>query len=275
MQEAGLSAVAAGSNLRIRRLSAIAVAAAILLAWLLYTPAGALGKADAIAYSVCHRIDLRSFHLGERPLPLCSRCLGMYLGAVLSVAYFALIGRGRSGRFPPVPVMAVLGIFVSAFAIDGTNSYLHFFPQAPHLYEPSNVLRLITGSLLGLTLGTIVYAGFNQSAWRRWRNRPPLASIREILPLLSLAGGMIAAVLWENPLILYPLALVSSAGVVLLLTGVHTTLVLLVLRRENEAEGWRDLVFPLAMGLALAFAQLGLFAFLRYLATGTWSGFTI
>ena len=55
----------------------------VLLGWLLNTPPGLLGKADAIGYAVCHRIDLRSFHLGERALPLCARCSGMYLGAML------------------------------------------------------------------------------------------------------------------------------------------------------------------------------------------------
>jgi hypothetical protein len=47
---------------------------AVLLAGLWATPPGLLGKADAIGYAVCHRIDLRSFHLGDRQLPLCARC---------------------------------------------------------------------------------------------------------------------------------------------------------------------------------------------------------
>jgi hypothetical protein len=46
----------------------------VLLGWLINTPAGLLGKADAIGYAVCHRIDLRSFFIGERQFPLCMRC---------------------------------------------------------------------------------------------------------------------------------------------------------------------------------------------------------
>jgi uncharacterized membrane protein len=248
----------------LRRLPAVLLFVGVLGAWLMYTPAGLLGKADAIAYAVCHRIDLRSFHLGARPLPLCARCTGMYLGAILGLAYFAVRGRGRAGLFPPLPVMAVLGVFTAAFGVDGLNSYLHFFPNAPHLYAPSNTLRLITGTLLGLTLASLVYAGFNQNAWRHWQQRATVPSLRAVLPLMALGG-----------LIMYPLALISAAGVLVLLTAVYTTMTLLVLRRENQADRWADLALPLLLGLTLAVAQVGVIDFVRYLATGTWAGFSL
>ena len=42
--------------------------AAILVfaAWFSFTPPGLLGKADAVGYAICHRIDERSFQLGDR-----------------------------------------------------------------------------------------------------------------------------------------------------------------------------------------------------------------
>ncbi|MGA9533040.1 MAG: DUF2085 domain-containing protein [Anaerolineales bacterium] len=259
----------------LRRLPMVLLFVGVLGAWLMYTPAGLLGKADAIGYAVCHRIDLRSFHLGDRPLPLCARCTGMYLGAILGMAYFALRGRGRAGLFPPIPVLVVLGAFTFAFGVDGVNSYLHFFPNAPHLYEPNNTLRLITGTFLGLTLASLVYAGFNQNAWRHWQKQAPLPSLSAVVPLLVLGGLIIGAVLSENDLILYPLALISAAGVLVLLTAVYTTMTLLVLRRENRAERWGELALPLMIGLTLAVAQVGAIDFVRYLATGTWAGFSL
>jgi uncharacterized membrane protein len=258
-----------------RWLPAILLFAGVSGAWLLYTPAGLLGKADAIAYAVCHRIDLRSFHLGDRPLPLCARCTGMYLGAVLGMVYLAVRGRGRAGRFPPVPVLAVLGLFGTAFAVDGLNSTLNFIPNAPYLYEPNNTVRLVTGTLLGLTLAALVYPGFNQNAWRHWRRQASIPSLLEVIPLLALGGLIVAAVLSENDLILYPLALVSAAGVLALLTAVYTTMVLLVIRRENQADGWLDLALPLLLGVTLALVQVGAIDVVRYLATGTWAGFSL
>ena len=52
----------------------VGVAALAFVSWLLNTPEGVLGKADAIGYAICHRIDGRSFHLGNRQFPLCARC---------------------------------------------------------------------------------------------------------------------------------------------------------------------------------------------------------
>ena len=56
-----------------------------IAAWIYIAPPGILGKADAIGYAVCHRIDERSFHVDGRQLPLCARCSGMYLGALLGL----------------------------------------------------------------------------------------------------------------------------------------------------------------------------------------------
>ena len=41
----------------------VLAAVIIVTVWLAKTPDGLLGKADAIGYAVCHRIDARSFHL--------------------------------------------------------------------------------------------------------------------------------------------------------------------------------------------------------------------
>ena len=92
----------AGARVRIGnwRWLAIVSVGLLLIGWLLNTPPGLLGKADAIGYAVCHRIDLRSFHLGDRQLPLCARCTGMYLGALLALMFQFFTGRRRSGAPP-------------------------------------------------------------------------------------------------------------------------------------------------------------------------------
>src|SRR5512136_454127 len=90
----------------------------ILLIWWVETPPGILGKADAVGYAVCHRIDLRSFHIHGRQMPLCARCTGMYLGAMLGLVYQSVTARRRTG-LPSWKVMIPLGLLVAAFGIDG------------------------------------------------------------------------------------------------------------------------------------------------------------
>ena len=243
----------------------------LFLGWLLNTPAGLLGKADAVGYAVCHRIDVRSFHMGLRQLPLCARCSGMYLGVMLGLAYQAVIAR-RRGALPRWPVWVVLGLFVLAFGIDGVNSYLHLFPGAPSLYEPQNWLRLLTGTGMGLAMAAMIFPAFNQTAWVDWQDIPALNG-RSFPVLVGLALLLDLLVLTENPLLLYPLALTSAATVLLILTMVYTMVWVIVLRWENKFLTLYQLILPLVGGFGLALLQIVLLDVARYALTGTWDGF--
>jgi hypothetical protein len=86
---------------------------------------------------------------------------------------------------------------------------------------------------------------------------------------------VILLVLTGQPLVLYPLAILSGLGVLLLLTLAYALIALQVLKREGAAESYRDLFLPALMGFGLALMQVGAIDLLRYLATGTWNGFQI
>lgn len=254
------------------------VVAGLLLSWLLNTPAGLLGKADAIGYAVCHRIDLRSFHLGDRQLPLCARCTGQYLGAVLGILYHLVIRPRRTGR-PPKWIIAVLGVLALGFVLDGTNSYLYLlfnnysnFPKL-HIYIPNNVLRVITGTGLGIGVSVMLLPAFHQTVWKKWDRRPALDGIESLTSILALGLILDLVALTENPLILYPLALISTAGIPALLTLVYTMVWVMLFRLENTFERWSDLVFPLVTGFTVALLQIAVIDYVRYLFTGTWGGF--
>jgi uncharacterized membrane protein len=248
------------------------VVGALLLVWLFNTPAGLLGKADAIGYAVCHQIDARSFHLGNRRVPLCARCTGMYLGAMLGLAYQGVISRRRGGM-PPLRVILILGLLALAFGVDGTNSYLHFFPNAPSLYEPQNWLRTLTGSGMGLVIAALLYPAFNQTVWKDWRPSPALTGIRSMGGLIIAALLLDWLVLTENNMVLYPLALISAAGVLVLLSMVYSMVWLMVLRKENQFLRLYQFVYPLMGGFLVGLLQIGVLDFLRYALTGTWDGF--
>ena len=245
----------------------------VFLTWGWATPPGLLGKADAIGYAVCHRIDAHSFHLGTREMPLCARCSGMYLGAVLCL--FFQIAQGRRGALPSKWVTVLLGLFVLAFGIDGVNSYLTFFPKAPTLYQPQNWLRFVTGTGMGITIIAFLLPLFNQTLWTTWENRPALGNWKQMGGLILLAGGLIALGVTGNALILYPLALISAAGVVMILTMVYTMVLVMLFKTENNFSRLAQSWVPLLAGLTIAMVQVGLFDYIRFLLTGTWSGFTL
>jgi uncharacterized membrane protein len=244
-----------------------------LFGWWLNTPPGLLGKADAAGYAVCHRIAARSFLIGTRQTPLCARCSGMYLGALLGIVYLGWFGK-RAGM-PKLKVGLVLIAFLVAFAVDGGNSYLHFFPNAPGLYQPENWLRLLTGTGVGLGIAAVLVPVVNQTLWQTYDGRPALEGWRQFLPLLGLAGVLDLAVLSDNPLLLYPLALLSGASIFVILGLVYAIVWIMLGRRENRYMRYRDLWVPLMAGFLTALVQIAALDAGRFWLTHTWAGFNL
>ncbi|MFC2026293.1 DUF2085 domain-containing protein [Chloroflexota bacterium] len=252
---------------------AIAVIVGLILSiWLLNTPQGLLGKADAIGYAVCHRIEVRSFSIGTRSFPLCARCSGMYLAAVLGLVFQALVGRRRGGT-PGWAILTVLGIFFLAFAVDGLNSFLSIIPGFPILYEPQNWSRLLTGTGMGLVIAVALFPAFNQTVWKDRDTRSAIPDIKTLFVLILLALILDWVLLMENPIILYPLALLSAAGVLVLLTMIYSMVWIMILHSENRYSNFNQLIFPLVGGFGIALIQIGLLDLVRFLITGTWDGF--
>src|SRR5438132_1464694 len=120
-------------------------AVVILFLWSAGTPSGPLGKADAIAYAICHRIADRTFLIDPNTgtlMPLCARCTGIYLGVVVSMLFAVATKRTRVSRMPNWKINLVLLIFIGIMGIDGVNSYIQLFPNITGIYEPHNWLRL-------------------------------------------------------------------------------------------------------------------------------------
>jgi uncharacterized membrane protein len=194
---------------------------------------------------VCGQIPSHSLIIGGRQLPLCARCTGTYLGALLGF----LVG------------------FIVLWGIDGLNSFLALLPNAPHLYEPHNLLRLITGTLNGLALSIIVYPIFNFLLWKEANPERVIRNGRELCYLLIPSALLVWLVQTQVSFLLYPVAALSILGVLVMLTIVNTMIVLIVTRRDSRAESWRDAVLPLLLGMLATFLELSALGLLHLALT--------
>mgnify|MGYP001099298847 CR=1 FL=1 len=263
-------------NNKLVRILIIAAAVIILGIWLFSTPPGLMGKADGIGYAVCHQISERSFHIGDRALPLCARCSGMYLGAMTTLTCLAIIGRKKQ-NFPSWSVSTILILFVLAFGVDGANSYLYLIKSVapgavvniPNLYTPNNLLRILTGSGMGVGLAAILYPAFNQSVWVEAVEKPAL-TWKGMLIILPVTLAIDLLVTTENPFILYPAAFLSVAGVILLLTMVYSIVWIMLTGQENRYKNLQQMWLPLLAGFTIALLQILAIDLLRYWLTGTW-----
>ncbi|MBK9603607.1 MAG: DUF2085 domain-containing protein [Anaerolineales bacterium] len=258
----------------------VPIAAALAFAaWMYLSPEGALGKLDAIGYAVCHRIDARSFHIDDRQLPLCARCTGEFYAAGVALIFQVFVS-GKRSKLPSRGIIAVLVLFFLAFGIDGSNSYLYLLKQTsqgaldkiPNLYIPNNILRLFTGSGMGIALATVLYPIINQTLWRDLDDRPAL-DWKSFGGLVALIIVLNLLVLTDSLFVLYPVAYVSALGTLSLLVIVFAILWIMIMRQDNSFENVRQLWLPFLSGLTLALLMILSIDLVRLQFTGTWSGF--
>lgn len=227
-----------------------------------------MGKADLVGYAICHRIPERSFVLDSRHFPLCARCTGTFLGALLGLSAMIVLKRGRASQLPSPLILGILILFVGFWGFDGLNSYMTLFPNGPHLYEPRNWLRMTTGLLCGLSLVVFVFPIFNFTLWREPDDKQVVNSMWELLAILPFAGLLVGLAHTGLDWILYPLAVLSSVGVVVMLVLINTLIATVLLGREGYARHLRQALLPLSGGAALAILQMTFMVVLRaYLTT--------
>ncbi|MFT5196272.1 MAG: putative membrane protein [Cellvibrionaceae bacterium] len=233
---------------------------------------GILTAGDYAGAAFCHRIAIRSFTIAGRPVGLCARCSGMYLGFFIYLALVLLSGRERWTAFAPIPVLLLMLGFVGIMGIDGINSYSHFFPNAPHLYTPNNTLRLFTGLGTGIAIGSFIVPAVAQTLWKDQVYRPAVGTLPELLGLIfvTVLGGLL--LLAELPITTYVLAILSILGLLFILSGINTILMLILTKRENSINHWTQAILPLALGFCLACAEAAGLVTLRLMFIGTIHG---
>jgi uncharacterized membrane protein len=248
-----------------------AAALGLLVTWLILTPDGLLGKMDAIGCAVCHRMEQRSFFLGARPLPLCARCTGLFLGALIGLLYQSRLNQ-HSG-LPPCRFLFLFGAFLLFYAFDGANSYLNLI--MPSLYEPNNALRLSSGLLLGIGVSALLLPVMRQALLVEIDPAPILDSWKHLAAMLAIGGAVLLLMYSDNPFVLYPLAILSALSVWVLLGSAYTIILQVLLPRAVAYSSYREAWLPLLGGFSIALVQILVTDLLRLALTGNWNGLII
>ena len=90
---------------------------------------------------MCHGMPRRSLTLFDVPMPLCARCVGIYIGLLAGLIAFTIVPKVRERLMRGVAFAAVLPL-----AVDGLT-------QAVGLRESTNPLRLATGIVAAFAFG--------------------------------------------------------------------------------------------------------------------------
>lgn len=133
------------------------IAVVLSAAWVGVVVAGPVlpAAAGAVVYGfgsvICHQLPERSFHLAGYQLPVCARCLGIYVGLFGGMAYAAIWSdRGRTILDIGTRRVRWLALVLSAPTI------VTVAIEAVGLWQTSNITRLFAGAPLGIFVGLVV-----------------------------------------------------------------------------------------------------------------------
>ncbi len=114
---------------------------------------GSMRGSTALVYlffkPICHQQPERCFWLAGIALPVCARCLGVYLGAAWGIIAWGLV---RGPRCTKVPGEIWIGLGLMPLALDGLLN-------AVCLINTPSLARAGTGFLAGATLAAVLAAG--------------------------------------------------------------------------------------------------------------------
>jgi len=227
-----------------------------LLAVLVFLPGTSLlDRLRWLDSGICAQLPGHSFYPGGQPLPLCARNTGIYLGFIVTLIAFFATGRGRVQRLPPWPIIIVLLLGVIALAIDGFNSFFLDLGLY-HLYQPHNLLRLATGLVTGLALASLGLPFLNRLFWCEYSEQRSIASWVGFLLLLPVLVVSFFAVASQNGLVLYPIALLSTAGILTVLSSANLIVIVAVSKRDQTFRHYRELLPFFSLALLLTIGEM-------------------
>jgi uncharacterized membrane protein len=113
------------------------------------------GWAAAVVYGlgsfICHQIPERSFHVAGFQLPVCARCLGIYIGVSSGVAF---VWMQRTSGQTVLPKAAGKLRWLAAVAAAPTLVTVAL--ETAGAWNPSNSTRALAGVPLGVFVGVVV-----------------------------------------------------------------------------------------------------------------------
>jgi uncharacterized membrane protein len=236
---------------------------AVLVLGLLLAPGMSL---DQKMYAVLHGMCSQQHNivLGGIQFPICARCSGIYISALVTMIYFWVIGRGHAGRVAPWPIVGVMIVFVLGMVADGFHS-MTVELGIWKLYEPRNDVRTLTGIGVGMGIAILLLMMYNTVLRTNVDdNLPTVKNWRELAGVVALNFLIMVAIYGNFHLMAWPLAIMAFVGMIGVVYSVNLLLVSLFMGYDGTISNLKQLAKPATIALLPTILLLWGMAFLRY-----------
>ena len=229
----------------------------------IFVPGGTLiERMRALDGGICAQLPTHLFYPGGQSLPLCARNTGIYTGVTSTVLVLWASGRLRVSRLPGPGVAILLGFAILLMGVDGFNS-LFLDLRLPHLYQPHNLIRLATGLGTGVGMAAFLVPVANGLVWREEDERSSFGRLSQLVVLLPILLLVYLLVTSQVGWLLYPLALYSTAGLLIALSLVNLVFVIGLSGRIGRISKYRQLFPVFTAAVALTLVELTILSLLK------------
>lgn len=206
---------------------------------------------NIIGFSVCHQLPARCLIIGNYIMPVCSRCMGIYTGFMISTLVLLVLYRKKQAGFPPVFILVLSALFIISTAADGLLSYSGIF-------RTNNLIRMTTGYLAGLGLSVIWYPVFAWQFYKKPGEKKILKNKWHFPVLLLVAGIFLTAGIVKPAFLGIFLYFLNIIAVIFSFVYSNILILLLIPYFSKNAERFfsKYLIILLVFGSSLSFFEI-------------------
>ena len=233
----------------------------LTLATLLFLPGTFVDRLGWIVHGVC--AQEHTLNIAGVEMPLCQRNTGIYSGFLATLLTLLVLGRGRAAQLPKLPILLLLVANIVWIGVAGFNSLL-LDMGGFNFYEPQPILRVLSGLAMGMSVGTLLLYAFNIVVRAQPNyNERILHGWGDVALIAMVELALFALIQLNTPLLIYPLAIFSTIGIVGVMFAVNLIILAMIMRYDSLVTRIEQLARPAMIALVLTGIEFGLLAWGR------------
>ncbi len=238
--------------------------------WFAATLPGFYNKINAVGYAFCHQFPNRSFLIGDIQSAFCHRCTGQWAGILFASIWQVPLGKYQKiFSYPKILFIIFSFLFFLIDVVNGTILY-NFYPEKC-FYEPSALIRSISGMFVGTSCSFLIIPIFNNVYWNQGISRVQTAKKIWLISGLFFSEFIVLILLFsENKILLSIIDFLIAFSAILFLGLIYTVLMMLILRMEFQFSSLWEGKNLLLLGFSIAIVQILLISFVRFQITQFW-----
>jgi uncharacterized membrane protein len=185
----------------------------------------------------CHQIPDRSYALGDLPMPLCARCIGIQFGFLLSSIFLWTGARRFASGMPEKRALLVLSVLFLAGTLEAILSY-------SGLSESDNLRRTVSGLLIGTPMPFVVVPLLNKILFAGRNDRTLFKNPLDWawLGIIFMIGGAAILLATYNIALFCAVSVLGIVGVFVFSFTMITLLVTVLMDRREMARRRRIMI---------------------------------